>query len=61
MSYLCYLFFHFIFIFIVINRMNTDALALLLIFQNVLLILDDNVDEKLNNFQIAKFQLQGVA
>ena len=47
MSYLCDLFFIFIFILIMINRMNTDALVLLLIFSEyVLLFLDDNVGEE---------------
>ena len=44
MSYLCDLFFIFNFIFIMINRMNTDALVLLRIFQCVVLFLDDNMD-----------------
>ena len=35
MSYLCDLFFIFILIFIKINRMNTDTLVLLLIFQDM--------------------------
>ena len=46
--YLCiYLFFISLFILIMINRMNTDALVLLLIFSEyVLLKLDDNVGEE---------------
>ena len=35
LSYLCDLFFIFIFIFNMINRINTDTLGLLLIFQNM--------------------------
>ena len=46
MLYLCDLFFIFILTFIMDNRMNTDKLVLSLIFQNVLLFLDDNVDEE---------------
>ena len=48
MLYLCDLFFIFIFIFFIINRMNIDTLVLLLIFQNkyVLSFLDDKVGEK---------------
>ena len=61
MLYLCDLFFIFILTFIMDNRMNTDKLVLSLIFQNVLLFLDDNVDKNVNNFQIAIVQPQGVA
>ena len=54
MSYICDLFFIFILVFIMINSMNTDALVLLLIFQNMsfleyifrILFLNDNVDEE---------------
>ena len=46
MLYLCDLFFIFILTFIMDNCMNTDKLVLSLIFQNVLLFLDDNVDEE---------------
>ena len=41
--------------------MNTDALALCLVLQNVLLYLDDDMDEEMNIFQIAKVQPQDVA
>ena len=53
--------FIFIVIFIMINHMNTDALALRLVLQNVLLYLDDDMDEEMNIFQIAKVQPQDVA
>ena len=53
--------FIFIVIFIMINHMNTDALALCLVLQNVLLYLDDDMDEEMNIFQIAKVQPQDVA
>ena len=62
MSYLCDLFLVFIFIFIMINRMNTDILVLLLIFQNMFYyfwMITWMVNG--NNFQIAKVQPQGVA
>ena len=48
--YLCDLFFAFIFIFIMINRMNTDTLAFLLFFRICPIILDDNVDEECESF-----------
>ena len=52
----------FFFIFIMINRINTDAVVLLLIFQNMsyyfwIIPTMKNV----NNFQIVKVQPQGVA
>ena len=60
MSYLCDLFF--IFIFIMINFMNTNALALLLIFQNMSICFWITTGMKnVNNFQNAKVQSQGVA
>ena len=60
MSYLCDLFF--IFIFIMINFMNTNALALLLIFQNMSICFWITTWMKnVNNFQNAKVQSQGVA
>ena len=47
MSYLCDLFYIFIFILIMINRMNTDAIVHLRIFSEyVQLFLDDNVSEE---------------
>ena len=56
MLYLCDLFF----IFIIIN----DIISLKqmhLLLQYALLVLDDNVMRKANNFQIAKAQPQGTA
>ena len=45
-----------------INRMNTDTLVFLLIFQNMsYYLLDHYVMRNVNNFQIAKVQSQGVA
>ena len=46
--------------------MSTDTLALLLIFEKmsnvlIVLLLDDAVVKKVNNFQIAKVQPKGVA
>ena len=60
---LCDLFFIFIFIFIMINRINTDALVLLLIFQNMpyYYFWITTWLKKVNNFQMANVQPQGVA
>ena len=64
MSYLCDLLFIFNPIFIVINQI-TLFIQMHLFFAHILeyllLFLDDNVDEESESFQIAKFQLQGVA
>ena len=57
MSYLCDLFLIFIFIFIMINRLNTDTLVVLLIFQNMSYYFWMITQMKnVNNFQIAKVQ-----
>ena len=61
MSYLCDLFFIYIFIFIIITCMDTEALAILLIFKNMsynfwMITWMRNV----NNFQIVKVLSQGV-
>ena len=62
-SYLCDLFFIFIFICIMINRLiswiQTHCFAYYLKY--ALLFLDDNVDEDVNNFQIVKVQPHGNA
>ena len=55
MSYPCHLFFIFIFIFII-----TDHVISLKLVLYVLKVLDDNVDEETNNFQMAKVQLHGI-
>ena len=64
MSHLCDLFFIFSLIFIVINHI-TSLKQTHLFFENfleyLLLVLDNKVDKKGNNFQIAKGQPQGVA
>ena len=46
MSDLCNLFFIFIIIFIMINRMNTDTCSFAYFLEYVLLFLDDNVNEE---------------
>ena len=56
-SYQCHLFSIFIFIFIMINRMNIDALVLLLNFQNVSYY--DNVDEESQYFSNSKRSASG--
>ena len=58
MSYLRDLFLNFIFIFIMINRMNTDTLVLLLIFQTHLSYYFWMMTwmKNVNSFQIAKVQ-----
>ena len=61
MSYICDLFFIYIFIFIIITCMDTEALVILLIFKNMsynfwVITWMRNV----NNFQIVKVQSQGV-
>ena len=62
MSYLCDLFFIFNFIFIMINRMNTDALVLLRIFQSVSYYFwMITWMEIVNNLQMEKVQPPGVA
>ena len=64
MSYICDLFFIFSLIFIVINHITSlkQAKLFFVIFLEYLLLpLDDNVDEKVNDFQIAKIQPQGFA
>ena len=59
MSYLCHLFF--IFSLIMINRMNINALVLLLIVSKyILLNFDDNVGEECEKFK-SKAQPQNVA
>ena len=55
-SYLCYLFF--IFIFVMVNRMNADTLVLLLIFQNMSYYF---YMKNKNLFQISKGQPKNVA
>ena len=61
MSYLCDLFFIFIFIFITINRIISWIQKLAYFWEYVLLFLDDDVMKNVNNFQISKVQPQGVA
>ena len=62
--FICDVFFIFIFIFIMINRIilrTQTHLFFCLFFRICLIVLDGNVDEELNNFQIAKVQPRGVA
>ena len=61
MSYLCDPVFIFIFIFIMTNRMNTDTLGVLLIFQNMPYHFWMITWKNVNNIQIGKVQPQGVA
>ena len=60
MLYLCDLFVIFIFILIMINRMNTDILVLLLMFlEYVLIFLDDNVNEECEIYSSSKSSASG--
>ena len=64
MSYICDLFFNFSLIFIVINHINTfkQVFVFLYILLGYLqVLLDDNMDEESEYFQIAIVQPQGVA
>ena len=63
MSYLCDLFFILIFIFIMINRMNTGTIVIFLFFKNMSYYYFPMITwmKNVNNFQIAKVQYQGVA
>ena len=64
MSYICDLFFIFSFVFVVIDHITSlkqTHLFFVRFSEHRLLFLDDNVDEKSEQFQIANVQPQGVA
>ena len=62
-SYICDLFFSFNLVFIIINHITSlkqTHFFFVHFLEYPLLFLDDNVDKKVNNFQIVNFQPQGV-